>query len=134
MCGKFTMSKYVLAALAVAASLSAAVPAQTKQPKCSRYTPCTPVDTTAMASDGYAMEREEYRRQEMTVRVVYYRKYSALREAAQANRATETQSVRAFSVIQGGVCTIHMLDPLISYRPELLGHELAHCFHGSWHP
>lgn len=32
------------------------------------------------------------------------------------------------------LCIIHMVDPKVSYKPEFIGHELAHCIYGDWHP
>jgi hypothetical protein len=32
------------------------------------------------------------------------------------------------------ICVIHMVDPGTDYLPEHIGHELAHCAFGNFHP
>ena len=41
----------------------------------------------------------------------------------------------AFSLVSklGGVCTIYIVKPTKTYKPEILGHEVFHCLEGDWH-
>jgi hypothetical protein len=46
----------------------------------------------------------------------------------------EASKVAAFSQIRAGRCIIHFVDQRVAFEPEHLGHELAHCIYGAWHP
>lgn len=41
--------------------------------------------------------------------------------------------VRAWSELKDGKCIVHLIDPMVLYSPELIGHEVAHCVYGQFH-
>ncbi|QUT04058.1 hypothetical protein KFK14_12965 [Sphingobium phenoxybenzoativorans] len=90
------------------------------------------------APDGYRFGKPEYIRESMTLNVVQHSSHAELRGAALAAGADagNDRELMAFSVItaRGSTCTIHIVDPAVSYQPQWIGHEVAHCIYGRWHP
>ena len=84
--------------------------------------------------DGYAFERKEFDRAEVSVTLVEHPSLAAL-QAAAAARGVTADNVAAWSVLKTGqpACEVHIVDPAVRYQPEYLGHEIAHCFYGRWH-
>lgn len=90
------------------------------------------------ASDGFRFSSAEYDREEVMLRVVEHSDLAELRAAARVAGAhvDEGREVMAWSLISPdrSTCTMHIVDPRRGYQPEWLGHEVAHCIHGRWHP
>jgi hypothetical protein len=89
------------------------------------------------AADGYRFEQSEYAQASVALSVVEHDSIGALRGAAAAAgvRIEGGRGLMAFGVISPdrAHCTIHIVDPASDYRPEWIGHEVAHCLHGRWH-
>ena len=89
------------------------------------------------APDGYEYERDQFKRDEVTVSVVTYQNVDALREAARqfGVSAGDGRELHAFGMVNqtGPTCTIHIVEPSRSYQPEWVGHEFVHCIRGQWH-
>lgn len=90
-----------------------------------------------VARDGYRFGTKQYELNNVQVEI---KTYSSARELqAAAVRADKTltnpEGIVAFSVISppSNNCTIHMVDPSVSYEPEFVGHEFLHCVYGQWH-
>lgn len=85
-------------------------------------------------TDGYKMEKQDYNLRRLTVDFVDYPSEKAFKDAAVA-KGLDKDQVLAFSVISAstGKCEIHLVDPLLAYKPELIGHEVAHCRYGQFH-
>ncbi len=94
-------------------------------------------DGGSTGADGYRYEGAEYRRDEVLVRIVTHADLHELQRAGQRQGAVvePNRDLQAFAVIEpgGAVCTLHMVDPATRYRPEWIGHEMAHCAFGRWH-
>ena len=98
------------------------------------------------AADGYHFGKAEFVRPEFRVTIVEYGTAKEVTEAAEKAgaviAATQAGSygrsvssrVLAWSRIRDGECEIHIISAKVDYRPDLLGHELAHCIYGRWHP
>lgn len=86
-----------------------------------------------VASDGYRYRRAEFVRNQVEITVVMYASAAEFRRAA----AAEGINPRAVAWSQFDplrpTCTIHMVEPARTYRPEAYGHELLHCLRGRWH-
>ncbi len=98
------------------------------------------------AADGYRFEQAEFLRADFRVAVVEYDSAEdvaiaaenagamiAARQVGNYGRSVSSK-VLAWSRIREGVCEIHIIKATVEYRPDLLGHELAHCIYGRWHP
>ena len=85
-------------------------------------------------SDGYKFGQPQYERSQVQINVVTYKNRNYLLAAAKA-RGVDNTDVVAFSVLRPpfDTCTIHMIDPRVSYEPEFVGHEYLHCVYGQWH-
>ena len=85
-------------------------------------------------ADGYVFASKQYEQNPVTVNVVTYKTQKDLYNAAKA-RGADYPKIVAFSVLtpQRDTCTIHMIDPTVSYQPEYVGHEFLHCTYGQWH-
>ncbi|NDD84092.1 hypothetical protein EB118_17575 [bacterium] len=85
------------------------------------------------SSDGYFFRGDPKPvRVEFTVKVVEHLSRKDLRKTAESF-GIKHSDVHAFSVIDGNVCTIHIIKPAKIYLPEHIGHELVHCIYGNWH-
>lgn len=88
--------------------------------------------------DGYYYRGEEYNKETVTVSVRWYDTSEELVAAGLAVNAPidDKGQLRAFSIINPNtnVCTIHALKPTTRfYYPEVIGHEMMHCFKGRFH-
>jgi len=93
--------------------------------------------------DGYTFLRKTIERKDVRIIIVTYKSYIELEAAVRSHigadpkySAIKAHRVQAFSVLEKpnyDVCTIHMIDPAISYDPEYIGHELMHCVYGEFH-
>lgn len=89
----------------------------------------------AGSADGYRFERKEWERAPSTVTIVTHPTLAHLRAAAPPDAvAGEGRENMAWSVIRGAQCEVHIVDPGKDWMPEWLGHEVAHCAWGRWHP
>lgn len=89
----------------------------------------------APGADGYQFEGKEYDLPTVTVTLVQHRDAGDLRAAAAAAGAQVEgdRELMAWGVLHGSACTVHVIDPVASYQPQWIGHEIAHCFWGRWH-
>lgn len=92
-------------------------------------------DATERGKDGYAFDGKQFEQAEVEVRLVTYADPAELREAMTAHGITHADTA-AFGVLRPPFdrCEVHIVDPAVRYEPEWLGHEIAHCFYGQWHP
>lgn len=91
------------------------------------------------APDGYAFAGKRYDRPSALVNKREYPSFAALRAALPAHLSRKWKDEKVSRGAWGqlhadGSCTIHFVDPEVSYQPEWIGHETAHCFYGEWHP
>jgi len=89
-------------------------------------------------ADGYTFGQKQYEKETVQINIVTYNsdeELSAIVKTKLRNTNIDPKTVVAFSVLvpSGDVCTIHMVDPSVSYRPEFVGHEFLHCVYGQWH-
>jgi hypothetical protein len=84
--------------------------------------------------DGYIFGKKQYEQSPVTVNIITYKKQKELYQVAKSKGANYPKIV-AFSVLSAkrDTCTIHMIDPNVSYEPEYVGHEFLHCAYGQWH-
>lgn len=92
------------------------------------------------ASDGYRFQHAEFVHLEPEVTFVVHRNLDDLRRhapsAANAQLEGGRRALFAWSVLTGPThnrCEVHIVDPTVSYEPEWIGHEVAHCIYGRWH-
>lgn len=85
------------------------------------------------SADGYQFGDPEFERAKPNIEIVTYESVSAVRAAAPKGAHVEGRDLMAWAVLRKDGCTIHVLDPSVSYQPEWLGHEVAHCVWGRWH-
>lgn len=86
------------------------------------------------AADGYQFEGKEFERPRPGIEIVTHRSVAELRAAAPASAQAEGRELMAWAVIRPDGCTVHVVDPSAAWKPEWLGHEVAHCVWGRWHP
>ncbi len=85
-------------------------------------------------NDGYRFERKEFERSQPAITIVKHRSLADLRAAAPAAaKADENRDLMAWSIIRRDGCEVHIVDPAKEWRPEWIGHEVAHCAWGRWH-
>lgn len=91
-----------------------------------------------IAADGYRFEPTERLLRDPAVRVVTYRTRAEFLASymAQGGSASKRDVLMAFAAynVERNTCTIYAMDPAVQYQPEFLGHELAHCLYGNFHP
>ena len=87
------------------------------------------------SSDGYQFESKQFEQAEIELSV---RVFADLEElAAAAVRVGLPEHTDAFASVydSGRRCTIHLLDPAANpWEPATVGHEIAHCIWGDYHP
>jgi hypothetical protein len=86
--------------------------------------------------DQYTFGEPQYVKDYSYIRIVKYDTFAALAISAKQHGFKMWQAVRAFAVQDSsplGPCTVHIVDPKISYNPDYFGHEALHCFYGNWH-
>ena len=84
--------------------------------------------------DGYVFSDKEFTQLDINLRVVYYDSIEELQLEAQIKEFAFWADILAFSEVTDNYCEVHIVDPAVAYHPERLGHEIAHCLHGNWHP
>ena len=91
-----------------------------------------------LGADGYRVETQMFVRDAIELKIVLYPSVAALNnEYGRTHRVPAGRELMAFSSLLPdgtGTCTIHAVDPRVSYHPEFLGHELTHCLLGEFHP
>ncbi len=87
-------------------------------------------------ADGYEFGNATFVADTATVSVITYGSQAELRAVAQRQgvRAEGGDLMAWATVNPSGHCTIHIVEPARTYRPEWLGHEFTHCIRGDWHP
>lgn len=94
---------------------------------------CGPTPQTG--KDGYTFDEKQYEKTTVQVNIVTYKSQKDLQKALGNRGGVDASNVMAFSVLKYpfDTCTVHMVDPSISYMPEFVGHEFLHCTYGQWH-
>lgn len=94
------------------------------------------VATASPSLDGYTFEQAQF--QHLTVRVQFVpikTEAEMARLAGSFGVPSKGGIVKAFSVRRADeTCVIYAEDPTVQYEPEFIGHELAHCLFGNFHP
>jgi len=88
-----------------------------------------------LSADNYQFGKKQYENSRVTVDIVTYESRNDLQKEARKYGVTDP-NLAAFSLLfknDQSKCTIHMMDPSISYEPEFAGHEFLHCVYGQWH-
>lgn len=67
---------------------------------------------------------------ERTITVKLYPSKEAMK---QAYKGEPPNNLAGFSRYNGRRCVIHIVDPVVRYKPTIMGHELNHCIYGDWH-
>lgn len=87
--------------------------------------------------DGYIFRKKEFFIPTIEVTVVPHKTRQELVQVAKREGVIipSGEKLMAYSLVkpEQRKCTIHLIDPDIRYEPEYIGHELVHCFYGSWH-
>lgn len=89
-----------------------------------------------VGQDLYKFSTPQYFKDHVFVKIVTYPTFAHLALAAKIQGFDNWQAVRAFAVQDPsllGPCTVHIVDPSVSYHPDYAGHEILHCFYGNWH-
>lgn len=96
-------------------------------------TSCNPVPQKG--ADGYIFHEKQFEKSTVQINVVTYKSQADLQRALGNRAGVDASNVVAFSVLRPPFdnCTIHMVDPAVSYQPEFVGHEMLHCVYGQWH-
>ena len=86
------------------------------------------------AVDDYRFGEPTISLDQFSVTMVQYDSQADFLRAAEVNGAS-APGLQAFSILfpKRAACEVHILRVADNYRPEWLGHEIAHCMHGSWH-
>lgn len=85
------------------------------------------------APDGYRFDRKEFQRPTPAITIVEHASIADLRAQAPASAKAGDDDLMAWSIIRSNSCEVHVVDPAVSYQPEWIGHETAHCVWGRWH-
>lgn len=85
-------------------------------------------------NDGYRFVEKQFEKKQVTIEVVTFQTKKEFLEAAKSRGITNT-NIAAFSILREPYdkCTIYMIDPQKSFKPDMAGHEFLHCFYGQWH-
>lgn len=89
---------------------------------------------TPIKNNGYRFVTKQYEKPEVLVKLVTFKTREEFRAEAR-KRGITNDSIAAFSVLstKKDECTIYIIDPLTKFNPEMVGHEMLHCFYGQWH-
>lgn len=81
--------------------------------------------------DEYRFETAEFTNHKIVVHFVFVDSYEEL-----AEMPPTTPGLRGRTWMQPGSnrCIVFIVKPSQVYDPQWLGHEIAHCIHGQWHP
>jgi hypothetical protein len=88
-----------------------------------------------IGADNYQFGTKQYENSRVTVDIVTYNSRNDLLNEAR-KYGVNNPELAAFSLLLENdqtKCTIHIMDPSVSYEPEFIGHELLHCVYGQWH-
>ncbi len=86
-------------------------------------------------SDSYTFERKEFDRPQPSITIVTHPTLADLRAKAPASAKSHSgRALFAWSIIRPTNCEVHVVDPAKDWRHEWIGHEVAHCVWGRWHP
>lgn len=96
---------------------------------------CDGNSNSKRGADDYYFEDKEYEQDSFTVRMQLFDTRREFEAAARDKNISNASALGAFATLanDGSSCTIYTIDPTVSYEPEFLGHELAHCAWGRWH-
>lgn len=95
-------------------------------------------------ADGYLFEQSEFEATKAKITIIRHSTYESI--GAAWNKLTKNDRpptdgyhILAFTdykVDDKGVsvCVMHIIDPKIEYRPDIIGHEFVHCINGNFHP
>lgn len=90
---------------------------------------------SCQGSDAHQFDRKEFERLQPAITIVTHPTLADLRAKARvAAQQGEGRSLMAWSIIRPTSCEVHIVDPAKQWRPEWIGHEVAHCAWGRWHP
>ncbi len=93
-------------------------------------------DSTPRAKDGYYFENGT--KTERSIRFVTYTSMDDVKRAYATTKGARklgpNEDLQAFALVSPTTCTVHMIDPAVSYKPEWIGHEITHCLYGEFHP
>jgi hypothetical protein len=84
-------------------------------------------------ADGYSFDHKEYDQHQVTVTIIQHPSLADLRRRAPEATEQVRDQLAAWSVLHGDRCEVHVVDPTVSWQPEWIGHEVAHCAWGRWH-
>lgn len=94
-----------------------------------------PAAAAGPSLDGYTFEKAQFEHDNIKVEFVKVHTQAEMVWLAGTFGIKPTSgAVKAFSVNEGDTCVIYAEDPKVDYEPEFLGHELAHCIFGNFHP
>jgi hypothetical protein len=88
-----------------------------------------------VGADNYKFGEKQYENSSVSVDIVTYQSRNDLLKEARKYGVTNSEIV-AFALLLRNdqtKCTVHMMDPAVSYEPEFVGHEFLHCVYGQWH-
>ena len=88
-------------------------------------------------SDGYSFERKEWEKEHVHLTVQLLPDQAALVEEGKRRGADRPDALNGISLSseKSDDCLILVVDPASGgWKPEILGHELAHCLWGEFHP
>ena len=96
-------------------------------------TSCNPAPQKG--ADGYRFGEKQYEKFTVQINIVTYKSQTDLQKALGNRADVASKDVIAFSELKPpfDTCTIHMVDPKVTYQPEFVGHEMLHCVYGQWH-
>lgn len=91
--------------------------------------------TNTIGTDGYRFFGKEYENVTPGVEFVLLQNEEERVAVKKKFFGPEWKKVSAFTEwnVKEGVCKIYIQDPDWQYKPELIGHEVAHCIWGRWH-
>lgn len=86
------------------------------------------------AADGYQFGKATFEAQQPNITIVTHPTMADLRRAAPPGTYDKGKvELMAWARIRQDSCEIHVIDPHVAWKPEWLGHEVAHCVWGEWH-
>ena len=105
----------------------------------------TLISCSKKASDKYEFEQKEYTLLDQDIQFVLISNEQEFNNLAREIVGPEfnADNLGAFSRLRlnrqdpnlaGSECIVYIKDPDWVYEPEYIGHEIAHCLFGKWHP
>ena len=88
--------------------------------------------TPNKGADGYVFGQKQFHRNTVQVNVVTYTQPEFNKQLVKL-KLPETTVAFTELTYPYDTCTMHIVDPSISYVPEFVGHEFLHCVYGQWH-